>query len=145
MLRTVKIASLATLWLVPLLVLVSAFSSDWIPAWRTLGVPAMLPRFADLSTIPEGLETLRQGKDPLVTNPADALGRPVNYPRIWLTLFSALGINVRNVWAMAILFCAFYLACMSVLIAQAKHAADAAIFARGELIDLAAAGHGARE
>jgi hypothetical protein len=127
MLRTVKIASLATLWLVPLLILVAAFSSDWIPTWRTLGVPAMLPRFADLSTIPEGLETLQKGKDPLVTNPADALGRPVNYPRIWLSLFSALGINEQNVWAMALLFSAFYLACISLLIAQARHAVDAAI------------------
>jgi len=87
----------------------------------------MLPRFADLSTIPEGLETLRHGEDPLVTNPADALRRPVNYPRIWLSLFSALGINVQNVWAIGIPFCAFYLLCMSVLIAQARHAAGAVI------------------
>jgi hypothetical protein len=57
MIRTVRICSLLTLWLVPLLVFVSAFSSDGIPAWRAIGVPAMLPRFADLSTIPEGLET----------------------------------------------------------------------------------------
>src|SRR5271166_1205484 len=100
MLRTVKIAAVATLWLVPLLIFISAFSASWIPTWRALGVPAMLPRFADLSTIPEGLDTLRHGQDPLVTNPADPLGRPVNYPRIWLSLFSALGINAQNVWAM---------------------------------------------
>ena len=127
MLRIVKTASLATLWLAPLLILVAAFSSGWIPAWRAIGVPAMLPRFADLSTIPEGLETLRQGKDPLVTNPADALGRQVNYPRIWLHLFSALRINVKNVWVVAIPFCVFYLTCISVLIAQAKYASDALI------------------
>jgi hypothetical protein len=127
MLRTVKIGSLAALWLVPLLVLVSAFSSDWIPAWKAVGVPAMLPRFADLSTIAEGLETLRQGKDPLVTNPPDPLNRPVNYPRVWLQAFSALRINVHNVWLIAIPFCACYLACMSVLIAQAKYAGDVVI------------------
>jgi hypothetical protein len=97
MLRTVKIASLATLWLVPLLIFVSAFSSSWIPTWRALGVPAMLPRFADLSTIPECLETLQRGQDPLVTNPAEATGRPVNYPRIWLRLFSILAITAQNI------------------------------------------------
>ncbi len=127
MLRTVKIASLATLWLVPLLVLVSAFASDWIPAWRAVGVPAMLPRFLDVRSIPEGLETLRHGQDPLVKNPADPLGRPLNYPRVWLYSFSALGINTQNVWMIAIAFCACYLACMSVLIAQAKYAGDALI------------------
>jgi hypothetical protein len=125
MLRTIKIGSLATLWLVPLLIFISAFSSSWIPTWRALGVPAMLPRFADLSTIPEGLEAQRQGKDPLVTNPTDASGRPVNYPRIWLRLFSALRVNVSNIWIVALLFCACYLTCMSVLIARAKHAGDA--------------------
>src|ERR1700682_4636194 len=52
---SVKSVSLLTLWLVPLLIFASAFSSNWIPTWRALGVPSMLPRFADLSTIPEGL------------------------------------------------------------------------------------------
>jgi hypothetical protein len=125
MLRTIKIASLSTLWLAPLLIFILAFSSSWIPTWQALGVPAMLPRFGDLTSIPEGLETLRQGKDPLVANPADALGRPLTYPRIWLHLFSALRINVNNVWIIALLFCACYLACMSVLIARARHTGDA--------------------
>ena len=133
MLRTTKIASLATLWLVPLLIFVSAFSSSWVGTWRAVGVPAMLPRFADLSTIPEGLETLRHGQDPLVTNPADPLRRPVNYPRIWLFLFSALRIDVQNVWAIAIPFCAFYLMCISVLILQARYAADAVILLAASL------------
>jgi hypothetical protein len=84
----------------------------------------MLPRFFDLSTIPEGLQTLRQGKDPLVTNPNNPMGLPYNYPRIWLYLFSALRINVENVWAIAIPLCACYLICMSLLIAQAKHVED---------------------
>lgn len=127
MLRNCKIASLAMLWLVPLLIFSAAFSSEWLGVWRTFGVPSMLPRFADLSTIPEGLETMRHGQDPLVTNPTDALRRPVNYPRIWLQVFSALKINVRNVWIVALVFCALYLLCVSVLIARARHAADALI------------------
>lgn len=127
MLRTIKIAAIATLWLASILIFISAFSSSWIPTWRALGVPAMLPRFADLSTIPEGLDTLRHGQDPLVTNPADPLGRPVNYPRIWLSLFSALRINEQNVWVIALPFCAFYLMCMSLLILRASYAADAAV------------------
>ena len=105
----------------------------------------MLPRCADLSTIPEGLETLRQGKDPRVTNPTDALGRPMNYPRIWLYLFSALGINVQNIWTIAIPI-------LSVLLDLhfGAHRAGQARRERGdppgrELVSFSDAGNGARE
>lgn len=87
----------------------------------------MLPKFADLTTISEGLETIRLGKDPLLENPTDALGRTVNYPRVWLWAFSALDVEVQNVWLVALTFCALYLLCASVLIARAKHAVDALI------------------
>jgi hypothetical protein len=127
MLRTVKLASLATLWLVPVLIFVSAFSSDWVSVWRTAGVPSMLPRFADITSIAEGLETQRHGQDPMVVNPADALGRTVNYPRIWLEAFSALRVNTRNIWVVGLSFCALYLLCMSVLIARAGHPEDAVV------------------
>jgi hypothetical protein len=86
MVRGVRIASLLTLWLVPLLIFVSAFSSDWVTSWRTLGVPAMTPHFLDLQSIPAAIETLHQGGDPLIANPADPTHRPMNYPRVWLYL-----------------------------------------------------------
>lgn len=48
--------------------------------------------FADLWTITYGAETYAQGIDPMVKNPCEPLGRPLNYPRIWQTLF-LLGID----------------------------------------------------
>jgi len=129
MLRGVRIAALATLWLAPLLILVSAStsSSGWISTWSTFGVPSMTPRFLDLSSIPTAVETLHAGRDPLVMNWADPYRRPMNYPRIWLYLFSAAGITRESVSIAAIVFCALYLACMSFLIMQTKYAIDAAI------------------
>jgi hypothetical protein len=126
-LRSVRTASLATLWLVPLLILVSAFSSGWISTWHTVGVPAMTPSFLDLYSIPTAVETLHEGGDPLVTNARDPYHRAMNYPRVWMYLFSAAGITTRNISIVAIIFCTFYLGCMSFLISQTKHAADAAI------------------
>jgi len=127
MVRGVRMASLATLWLVPLLTFVSAFSSDWVTAWRTLGVPAMTPHFLDLQSIPAAIETLHKGGDPLVANPADAMHRPMNYPRVWLYLFSAARITRGKVSTVGLLFCAIYLTCISSLILQTRHAVDAVI------------------
>jgi hypothetical protein len=124
MLRPAKIAALAVLWLVPTLIFAAAFSSGWIPAWHSVGVPAILPRFADLATIPYGVQALHRGLDPLISSPTDPLHRTVNYPRIWLYLFSALGITPENVWAVALVFCALYLICMTLLIARAAHPGD---------------------
>jgi len=127
MLRPVKIAALAALWLVPILIFAAAFSYGWMPVWRSAGVPAMLPRFADLTTIPSGVQALRKGLDPLVSNPTDPLQRTVNYPRLWLYAFSGLGVTVQSVWAIALPFVALYLLCISVLIVRAKHWGDAVI------------------
>jgi hypothetical protein len=127
MVRGVRIASLVTLWLVPLLIFVSALSSNWVTTWRTLGVPSMTPHFLDLYLIPTGIETLHNGGDPLAANPADPLHRSMNYPRVWLYLFSAAGITRGNVLGVALLFCAFYLACISFLIVQSRHPVDAVI------------------
>lgn len=87
----------------------------------------MLPRFADLVTITYGVQALHHGLDPLVSNPADPLLRTVNYPRIWLYLFSALGVTAQNAWAVALPFCALYLICISWLVARTKHLADTMI------------------
>src|SRR6202035_3573566 len=89
MVRGARIATLVTLWLVPLLIFVSAFSSDWIATWRSLGVPSMTPHFLDLQSIPAAIETLHKGGNPLAANPADPLHRSMNYPRVWLYIFSA--------------------------------------------------------
>jgi hypothetical protein len=90
-------------------------------------VPSMTPPFLVLQGIPGAIQTLRQGGDPLVANPADPMHRTMNYPRIWLYLFSAAGITHGSVPTVALLFCAFYLACISFLIVQSSHAMDAMI------------------
>jgi hypothetical protein len=51
----------------------------------------------------------------------------MNYPRVWLYLFSAAGITRGNVSTAAILVCVFYLACLSFLILETKHVVDAVI------------------
>jgi hypothetical protein len=127
MLRGVRIAALTTLWLVPLLILVSAFNGGWVRTWRAFGVPSMTPQFLDSYNISTAVETLHGGRDPLVMNLGDPYHRPMNYPRVWLYLFSAAGITPGNVSTAAVLLCVSYLACVSFLIAQTRHAVDALI------------------
>ena len=127
MLRAVRITTLVGLWLVPLLILVSAFNSNWVQTWKALHIPSMTPRFLDLCSIPTGIETRHKGGDPLVANPADPIRRPMNYPRLWLYLFSAARIDTGKVATVGVILCALYLACISYLIVKSKHALDAVI------------------
>ncbi|MBD2289635.1 hypothetical protein H6F92_12915 [Microcystis wesenbergii FACHB-1317] len=60
--------------------------------WRFWNIPVMSPPFADLRVITHGADSVAQGLDPLVSNPGDPWGRPLNYPRIWQSLYS-LGVN----------------------------------------------------
>ncbi len=55
--------------------------------WQLWGIPTLSPEFADLRTITGGAESARSGYDPLVENPADPWQRPMNYPRVWQSLF----------------------------------------------------------
>jgi hypothetical protein len=123
----VRIVALAILWLVPMLIFTSAFSSGWESTWRAFGVPSMTPKFVDLEVITSGIETLHKGIDPMVTNLADPYHRPMNYPRVWLYLFMAARISHENISIAALSFCAVYLMCISVLISRAAHAVDAVI------------------
>jgi hypothetical protein len=58
-------------------------------------VPTMRPHFADLRVITSASETYAQGIDPLIMNPSDQLQRPLNYPRIWQSLFK-IGVDVNH-------------------------------------------------
>lgn len=53
-------------------------------ALQWLGVPTMQPPGVDAATICGASVALAQGLDPLQQNPGDVLGRPLNYPRVWL-------------------------------------------------------------
>ncbi|HEY1172253.1 MAG TPA: glycosyltransferase family 87 protein [Verrucomicrobiae bacterium] len=60
--------------------------------WDIWNVPYMFPHFADARVITHGAESYAAGYDPMIENPADPWGRPLNYPRVWQLLF-ALGID----------------------------------------------------
>jgi hypothetical protein len=54
--------------------------------WRFLGVPAESTIFYDARNVAAAADCRRLGHDPLVDNPCDPSGRPMNYPRMWLLL-----------------------------------------------------------
>jgi hypothetical protein len=66
-----------------------------LPELARLGIPTMQPRFADARSIAGASVSLAQGLDPLVDNPGDHLGRPMNYPRSWL-LLAHLGLGPQH-------------------------------------------------
>jgi len=125
--RRTRTMLLAALWFVPLLLFTSAFWFDWLSVWGALQLPSMTPHFADLRSITGGLATTKHGGDPLIANPHDPWNRPFNYPRIWLRLFSFLGINDGNLSIVGLAFCALYLICISWLIARSKRDLDASL------------------
>jgi len=125
--RGTRIGAIAALWLVPIFIFSLAFTSGWVSTWRSVGVPSMTPKFLDLWSIPTSVETMHQGGDPLVMNSRDPYQRPINYPRIWLYLFSAAGITRDYITTVALFFCAIYLTCASFLIARTTRAIDAIV------------------
>jgi hypothetical protein len=118
MMRATKILTLALLWLVPCVTLSVALLSDWTTTWNDLNIPSLRPPFNDLRSITNGVKTLQQGGNPLIENKSDPQQRPMNYPRIWLYLFSGLGIRDANVRIVGVTFCVLYLVCVSWLIIQ---------------------------
>lgn len=54
--------------------------------WALLGVEQGPWPFMDLDNVLTAVECSARGLDPLVENPCDRHGRPMNYPRIWLVL-----------------------------------------------------------
>src|SRR4029079_7279102 len=59
--------------------------------------------------------TLTQGLDPLVSNPGDPLGRPMNYPRGWL-LFADCGLGTADATKLAFAFFAAFFAGLVLLL-----------------------------
>jgi hypothetical protein len=54
--------------------------------WARLAVWPGTAVFLDAANITSAVECARAGYDPLVENPCDPHGRPMNYPRAWLAL-----------------------------------------------------------
>jgi len=90
---------------------VAHFFVNYQRVWQHLGVAALSPTFGDLHNITSAVDCRRAGYDPLVSDPCDPWRRPMNYPRIWLFLFSALHIRQQDtVIAGVCLAVLFYLA-----------------------------------
>ena len=80
----VRAALGALLVLVHLGVVIGGLTGAWQQTFLDLRVPAMTQPFGDFRVIAAGVESAKQGLDPMVNNPADIRGRPLNYPRVWL-------------------------------------------------------------
>jgi hypothetical protein len=120
MVRGTKMLALACLWLAPLLILYIALASDWVTTWEAFAVPSMRPPFMDLCAITGGVKVQQQGGDPLLDNPEDPWHRALPYPRIWVHLFSWLGIRESHTRILGIAFCVLYLICISWLILKSE-------------------------
>jgi hypothetical protein len=57
-----------------------------VDLWPRLGVPSGPSLFYDARNVAAAAECRQLGYDPLVENPCDPSGRPMNYPRVWLLL-----------------------------------------------------------
>lgn len=83
-------------------------------AWELWGVPVMTPHFGDARVITAGLESIREGWDPLLDNRCDPWLRPMNYPRIWRALVW-LGLDQRHTTALGLLFIGTFTASLVLL------------------------------
>jgi hypothetical protein len=88
-----------------------------INIWPRLGVPAAPTLFFDTRVVTAGLECRRMGLDPLVSNPCDPVGRPLNYPRAWL-LLRYVGLNQSHTNAIAVVFIALFLSSVILLVGR---------------------------
>jgi hypothetical protein len=88
-----------------------------INIWPELGVPRAPTLFLDTRVVTAGLECRRLGFDPLSYNPCDPLGRPLNYPRVWL-LLRWLGLNQSHTDVLAIAFIVLFLATLFLMVGR---------------------------
>ncbi len=88
-----------------------------VDLWPALGVPSRPSPFIDARNVTAALECRRLGFDPLIENPCDPLGRPMNYPRFWLAL-RWLGFDQSHTEALAIAFVALFLVSVFLLVGK---------------------------
>ena len=107
------------------IILTCAFTRGWVATWSSVNILSMEPSFIDLRGFPAGLQVLHQGGDPLIANPLDPMQRPLNYPRLMLLLFAALGVTNSNLPVFGVVLCVLYLLCISCMILQSSSLAEA--------------------
>src|SRR5882757_834152 len=105
----------ASIFILAHLLMGAAFASfGWDRTWISLGFVELPPYFTDLRTVAAAPEAMALGRDPLIENPTDPLGRPMNYPRIWAYLARYVHLNLLGLTAVGIVFWLLFIA--SVLI-----------------------------
>lgn len=85
---------LPALYLLALALLLAALQwAGWERTWRALSIPPMTPVFADMRTVQGALASRAAGLDPQRDNVGDPWRRRMNYPRVWIRIADALGLE----------------------------------------------------
>jgi Glycosyltransferase family 87 len=85
--------------------------------WPSMGVPAAPALFFDTRVLTAAIECRRLGLDPLINNPCDPAGRPLNYPRAWL-LLRWIGLTQAHTELLALIFIVLFLAAFFLLVGR---------------------------
>lgn len=94
---------------------------------KSQGVPVMFPPFSDLRDITSALDSMRQGYDPMVNNPSDPWGRPLNYPRIWL-LLEKLNISRDDTLLIGVVLAVVFYTCVVALLIPRENRSNVIIW-----------------
>lgn len=89
--------------------------------WKLWNIPTMSPHFADLRTITGGAESYAQGFNPMMVNPGDPWQRPLNYPRVWQSLYS-MGIDQSHTTYLGITLVLLFFVGICLILPNASYA-----------------------
>lgn len=111
------------------LVLLATFACTgaW-PLLDGLGVPTMEQPFADARAIAGASVALERGLDPMLQNPGDPWGRPLNYPRVW-HLLAQIGVGPQHAELLAALFVLLFVVGLAAANPLVRSAHAARVFA----------------
>lgn len=108
-----------------------AFTVLWLggpTSWTSYGIEPVAPSFSDMRSLTTGADCDRRGHDVLDANPCDPYDRPVNYPRMWVTMLRLLGASERHTTALAGVVIAAFAASL-LLVARPRSWPEALVWA----------------
>lgn len=89
----------------------------WDAGWGVLFVDTISPVFGDLRPLQGALHSLAQGFDPYVENPGNLHGTLLNYPPVWLSIASFLGLgDEAHYLAVVLAYDALFVAALAYLL-----------------------------
>ena len=89
------------------------------------GFQALDPSFADARNLTAAVDCAADGMDPLVHNPCDPWGRPLNYPRVWVQAFGLLSLGQSRTVLVGAAFALLFAAGLVPLIRSLRPPGDA--------------------